>query len=67
MIMWPFDPKATGLPTTHKAHRSLHYVGKLAIRSSARHGVSITCKNHCDMETPARISNGVERPRYCSV
>jgi len=19
MIMWPFDPKATGLPTTHKA------------------------------------------------
>jgi hypothetical protein len=19
MIMWPFDPKTTGLPTTHKA------------------------------------------------
>jgi hypothetical protein len=29
MIMWPFDPKTTGLPTT-QADRRLHHVGRVA-------------------------------------
>jgi hypothetical protein len=40
MIMWLFDPKTTGLPTT-QADRRVHHVGRIAVRAYARHGVSI--------------------------
>ncbi len=40
MIMWPFDPKATGLPTTHKP-TCLHHVGWVALRPPPHHGTSL--------------------------
>jgi hypothetical protein len=41
MIMWPFDPKITGLPTTHKPDWRIHHVGRIAVRACAHHGTSI--------------------------
>jgi hypothetical protein len=41
MIMWPFDPKATGLPTTHRPTGALHHVGRIALRACAHHGTPV--------------------------
>ena len=41
MIMWPFDPKTTELPTTHKPNRRLHHVGRMAVRACAPDGTPV--------------------------
>jgi hypothetical protein len=52
MIMWPFDPKNTGLPTTHKATGA--YIMWAGSPSFARHG------------TPVEVSDGEKRnDRQC--
>ena len=40
MIIWLFDPKTTGLPTT-QAHRRVQHVVRIAVRACAHHGTSI--------------------------
>jgi len=41
MIMWPFDPKTTGLPTAHKPTERLRHVGRITVRACAHHGTPI--------------------------
>ena len=43
MIMWPFDPKSTGLPRAHKP-TGLYHVGRFAIRPFAHFGAPISRK-----------------------